>query len=44
MGAQRMKHIQNISVAKASTNDGGLGNLGLVSYIAGVVFFLKQWF
>jgi hypothetical protein len=40
-----MKHIQRISVSKASTNDGGgFGNLGFVAYIWGVVFFLKQWF
>ncbi len=40
-----MKHVKNLTVAKASTNDGGgLGSLGLLSYVWGVVFFLKQWF
>jgi hypothetical protein len=39
-----MKHIQRISVAKASTNDNGLGNVGFLTYIWGIVFFLKQWF
>lgn len=40
-----MKHIQRITVAKASTNDNSaLGNIGFLSYIWGIVFFLKQWF
>ncbi len=41
-----MKHVKNLTVAKASTNDGGggLGSLGLVSYVWGIAFFLKEWF
>lgn len=39
-----MKHLTTISVAKASTNPNPAnGILGYISYIWGIVFFVKNW-